>query len=1320
MNFSVYSILSLSLVIVNGAALVYVALRLFKGKKFLSPSLFLLVVLVWQIVELISRMELYPEYMLTLWRLSSAFTSYLGIFFFFTTASILQKNIKTYYIILALIIGSLMSYLSFFTDKIILTTEKMPWGDFYIYGRWAIFYILTIDIFLFLSAFLIYKKRKKENDPNKRKFLSYLIVGFVVIIAGGSLTDLVFPYVNIKVMPIGGFAVSVLFMFFLVTMKKFGIITNKFGRFSISTQIFIIFFLIMSAYVAMSNYVFNVYGIQNITSNLSVTTEKIGKVAIDSASESITKVISNSFVGIGTKMAIDINEFFRSIERDILQLGDNDFDDREKIEKDLLSFYENHKSEIWYNANTDLEPKEIRESAPLYHEVSFVSATGTEIIRIVNGNLSKELRDVSIPGNTEFENEKYFQKTKELSKGDVYVSRVNTWYVSTEEARKDMPESTRDSTTWNNVPGRDITKTGDIKFSTPVYREGELIGIIVLSLDYRHLQELVKHIDPAQPTRVVSTPYEGNYILLFDDLGDTIVHPKPNNIRGYVPGGQLKNSNTIAKGDGIFNLRDYDKNDTYRSIFNNTILQKKSLVTSAVDVSGRRKMTVSVPIFYDKGEYSESGLLGGLMLSVSTENFYESLAGLDERMVSLSALGNLEINRIVKRSFVNYLLIASLTALALLIFLMLILHRTLFRPLKKLTKASEEVGKGRLDVNIDSEATNEIGDLAAVFKKMIASINASRNDAAKYSAQLEDRVRDKTEELETILQEVKKDRQSLKKQRTATLNILEDVSESQLDLKKANDELASKTQELAALKSLSDEFASVLDIFEAVMIANKYLVKFFNFTTINYLVVNPAEEGGIIYATYLQEEVSENYLRSTENDMRSYMDKRSIPALRSARKIIKSVVPKYLGKKLDNTKDFKPLAYIYFPLVIGEKNLGVIQMSTRKHEEIVHEQVEFIKAIVLALSFSIDRLETLILAQHSKTVSLVESLTDGVVMFNSNKDVVLMNPSFAKFTGFSREYFNLSDLYKLLPEIGIKEMVGSALDQGKVAHVNEAPLIKRFYEIFITPVRDNKGKIVGGAIIIHDITYLKEIDQMKTEFVSVASHQLRTPLTAIKLFTEMLVRGDVGKLNKEQQEYLENVNESTQRMVSLVNDLLNVTRIESGRLAVNPQPTNMISFIKNIIAEAKPLVESKNQKIVFNENNTNFNNIPLDENLIRQVIHNLVVNAIRYSPEKTGEVNVSIEKKDEDYFIISVSDNGIGIPEEAQRRVFEKFFRADNAIKSVTEGTGLGLYVSKMIIESSGGKVWFKSESGKGTVFYVQLPIKGMKEKKGERGLAIS
>ena len=263
------------------------------------------------------------------------------------------------------------------------------------------------------------------------------------------------------------------------------------------------------------------------------------------------------------------------------------------------------------------------------------------------------------------------------------------------------------------------------------------------------------------------------------------------------------------------------------------------------------------------------------------------------------------------------------------------------------------------------------------------------------------------------------------------------------------------------------------------------------------------------------------------------------------------------------------------------------------------------------------------------------------------------------------------------------------------------------------------GRVRGAVIIFRDISVAKEIDRMKTEFVSLASHQLRTPLTSMNWYLEILMGGDDGTLNKAQMAHLKEVYQSSKGMLKLIEDLLNISRVESGRLKVEPKRTNLVRFIQGVIEEVRPLGKEKRCAIFFKKPAGKPPSVLIDPTLLRQVIHNFLTNAIRYSKKTDCRISVSLFERGGNY-IVSVKDNGIGIPKNEQQRIFERFYRAANAIESMSEGSsGLGLYIAKLLIDMIGGKIWFESKGvGKGSTFYVSIPKKGMKKKEGEKGLA--
>jgi signal transduction histidine kinase len=242
--------------------------------------------------------------------------------------------------------------------------------------------------------------------------------------------------------------------------------------------------------------------------------------------------------------------------------------------------------------------------------------------------------------------------------------------------------------------------------------------------------------------------------------------------------------------------------------------------------------------------------------------------------------------------------------------------------------------------------------------------------------------------------------------------------------------------------------------------------------------------------------------------------------------------------------------------------------------------------------------------------------------------------------------------------------------------------------------------IIGNSII-HEVEQIARLNKMKSEFVSIASHQLRTPLSAIRWETEILLSKFAVGLNEKQKDAIESISQTGQQMLRLVNDLLDVARIDQGRLILKKEKINLTMITREVIRNILPLAQAGKVIIIFDEKKQAW--ILGDAEKLKLAIENLLSNAVKYTLGK-GVVEITLQKKDDSY-IFSIRDNGAGIPEAQQKKIFEKFFRSDNALKNNTTGTGLGLYITKNIVEQSGGKVWFESRENEGSVFNFSIPI---------------
>jgi len=342
--------------------------------------------------------------------------------------------------------------------------------------------------------------------------------------------------------------------------------------------------------------------------------------------------------------------------------------------------------------------------------------------------------------------------------------------------------------------------------------------------------------------------------------------------------------------------------------------------------------------------------------------------------------------------------------------------------------------------------------------------------------------------------------------------------------------------------------------------------------------------------------------------------------------------------------------------------------------------------------------------ERDKTLSIITNFVDGLLLFDAENNLFLINPRAEDFLKIKAEEITGQSVLELAKFPNLEPLVNLIGKEIKGIFRKDFPLRENLIlEVSTIPII-REGEKIGTLVILHDITREKTIERMKTEFVSLSAHQLRTPLSAIKWTLKMFLDGDLGEITQEQRDFIKKTYISNERMIELINDLLNVTRIEEGRYLYKPTPTNLEKIVQDVISSYQEKIKKRNLKFEFKKPEKKLPKAMIDVEKMKLAIQNLLDNAISYTPPG-GKVSISLKyvKKEIEF---SIKDTGIGIPRDQQKRVFTKFFRGKNAIRIETEGTGLGLFITKNIIEAHGGKIWFRSKEGKGTIFYFTLPVK--------------
>lgn len=393
--------------------------------------------------------------------------------------------------------------------------------------------------------------------------------------------------------------------------------------------------------------------------------------------------------------------------------------------------------------------------------------------------------------------------------------------------------------------------------------------------------------------------------------------------------------------------------------------------------------------------------------------------------------------------------------------------------------------------------------------------------------------------------------------------------------------------------------------------------------------------------------------------------------------------------------------------ILGGGNLNY-RLDIRSKDEFEELGNSFnLLAEKLALDYQkLEKDKDFVSAEKNRLNATLASIIDGIIAIDFNKNVIILNKAAEELTGYTlQEIYGrpidqtihlFSDQEEVTPKSYCQTSFNKPLKLvGKDGRQTKINLLS-------SRVDESIQTNLGCLLILHDLSKEEELEKMKLDFVSMASHELRTPLTSIIGYLSVFLNENKGKVDSSEMDLLEKSLTSAQQLLILVQNLLSVNKIEREQMSVSPQSLDYLPIVTKAVEDLKDQAVQKNIVLNLGVSQQNLPKVMTDSIRISEVITNLLANAINYT-NPGGKVNISLQASPNE-IVTTISDTGVGIPKEAIPHLFNKFFRVSNQTQSASKGTGLGLYISKSIIEKLGGKIWVESEIGQGSKFSFTLP----------------
>ena len=412
-------------------------------------------------------------------------------------------------------------------------------------------------------------------------------------------------------------------------------------------------------------------------------------------------------------------------------------------------------------------------------------------------------------------------------------------------------------------------------------------------------------------------------------------------------------------------------------------------------------------------------------------------------------------------------------------------------------------------------------------------------------------------------------------------------------------------------------------------------------------------------------------------------------------------------------------AFFNVPLIIRNKAVGMLHISSLKQNAFTEEHIRLLYTIANQASVAIERLESLLAAEKSKIEKAIESMADGVIIIDENRKIAIINPA-------ARKALHL-DSYEGIDVEGISKLLGydfvGQLEKEELTPVKEEISIYGIpYQSQISSVITGNKKVVGAVIVFRDISAEKEVDRMKSEFISIVGHELRTPLTSIKNAVNIISSKKAGDVTENQIKFLSMADRNINRLSGLINDLLDISKIEAGSIKFELKPLDLGAVLDLAISSLAPRAGEKSISI-RKDIPSDLPKAYGDPDKLEQIFINLIDNAIKFTPERgvirvtadlisefgmqiselKEEENQSAIRNPKSAIQVSVADSGMGIGPDGLEKIFDRFYQVEGTLTRQIQGSGLGLSIVKGLVEAHGGKIWVESEVGKGSKFSFTL-----------------